>query len=74
MVHILGGSYHEYGSAKRFTMIKFIKVHEDMTSFDLNANLRYICGMRLVESLTTLIVMDQISKAKDNGTKTYDSM
>jgi hypothetical protein len=30
--------------------------------------------MRLVESLTTLIVMDQISKAKDNGTKTYDSM
>jgi hypothetical protein len=46
----------------------------DMTSFDLNANLRYFCGMRLVESLTTLIVMNQISKAEDSGTKTYHSM
>lgn len=30
--------------------------------------------MRLVESLTTLIVMDQILKVDDNGTKTYHSM
>jgi len=54
--------------------LNLLKDHEDMTSFDLNANLRYFCGTRLVESLTTLIVMDQILKVDDNGTKTYHSM